>query len=768
MFRFVQTEASRVLPAGAKAAMLMIDYQERGLFMIYDKIRNTLNHYYFDKLPTVVEDIRAAVFDTMDRYAEAHPEADSYTLKAQLYRVIADTMQPTILEDIPFAYETGCLLAYSDGWFNRGAVHANGWLYLRNEHLFRDRDPAVFDLHRTHTYSLLYTQCGPFVDMMHLGIPMKKLFTVGLRGVLADIDDAAARCTTQEERSFVSSARAGITALQTIAGKLADAADQERQPELAAMVRKLAWEPPCTMHEGLQMMAFIRKALGALEGMGFSSFGRPDVLLAPLYEQDIANGVSEESLLDLVSRFLLIWDCTLDRRQKLLIGNEYELENTLTLGGCDENGNAVYNGVTRLFITARDRLSAVYPKMMLRYSAQSPQAYLELISQSLVNGQNYSLFENDDVTIPALIKAGVEEKDARHYVVGGCWDALLPDYGNKFSGEYFCLFRPLEWMLHNRVGTFLENYLTPVNALEATTFEEFYSAFVGIIAEALKMKADLMIQGSQVWAQVNPTCALSALLQPSLPMRKDMTAGGIRYARESVYFTGFAEVVDSLYAIKRLCFDDKVCSLEEIIRQCREDWPDEALRQQAVALPSYGDGSEEMARFAGRFHDDLCALVRPLPTAYGGQFRAGYNMYTEIIWIGRDTGALPSGRHAGEPLSQGISPSRLQKECGLYDLLDGLRYIDFTQTAGNASMTVQLPAAKLDTEKMAALFRVFAQNGLQALQLNCINREDLLAAQKDPDHYGHIIVRICGFSIPFVLLTPEYQNEFITRNLSHL
>ncbi len=735
---------------------------------MYDRIRDTLNNYYFNQLPGIVENVRQRVFDRMDRYAADHPDADVYTLKAALYRAITDEMQPQVFADIPFAYETGCLLAYSDGWFNRGAVHANGWLYLRNEHLFRDSDPQMHDLYTSHIYSYLYTQCGPYVDMMHLGLPMKKLFTVGLGGVIAELEEAAADCATEEQQAFIACARAGVDALQTIARKLADTAAEHGMEQQAVMLKKLAWAPPETLHEGLQMMAFIRKALGALEGMGFSSFGRADVLLAPLYERDVAAGVTEEEMLDLISRFLLIWDCTLDRHQKLKLGNEYELENTLTLGGCDEEGNPVYNDVTRLFITARDNLSIIYPKMMLRYSANSPEEYLQLISQSLVRGQNLSLFENDDVTIPALIEAGVQEKDARNYVIGGCWDALLPDFGNKFSGEYVCLFRPFEWMLLNNVGAFQSNRLQPFNLLDAQSFEEVYDGFMGLVAQTLRMKADIMIKGSQVWSQVNPVCTLSALMEPCIPMRKDMTAGGIRYARESAYFTGFAETVDSLYAIKRLCFDEKVCTLEEIVRQCRENWPDEALRQKALAQPCYGDGTSEMAAFAGRYHDDLCALVRALPTAYGGQFRAGYNMYTEVIWMGRETGAFPNGRRAAEPLSQGISPSRLQKECSLYDLLDGLQHIDFTKTAGNASMTVQLPAAKLTTEKMAALLRVFAQNGLQALQLNCINREDLLAAQKDPDNYRHIIVRICGFSIPFVLLTPEYQNEFLTRNMSLL
>ena len=134
--------------------------------------------------------------------------------------------------------------------------------------------------------------------------------------------------------------------------------------------------------------------------------------------------------------------------------------------------------------------------------------------------------------------------------------------------------------------------------------------------------------------------------------------------------------------------------------------------------------------------------------------------------MGEMTPALPSGRKAGDYLSQGITPSRLQKACSLYDLLDSYRHIDFTKTSGNASLTITLPAGKINEAQMATLFRVLAHNGLQAIQINCVDREVLLQAKKDPENHKDIVVRVCGFSAPFVCLSERYQDEVIARNIS--
>ncbi|MBE6740212.1 MAG: hypothetical protein E7565_07835 [Ruminococcaceae bacterium] len=731
--------------------------------MNYEQLKNTLYDYYFEKLPDMVEELRVKVFGIMDEYAENHKDATSYQLKAKFYEVIADNFTPVIFDDIPFAFETGALLAWCDGRYDRGGEHANGWLIRRNEHLYEEYDPENYKKYKT--IGGLYSQCGIFADFMHMGIPMKKVFSVGLSGVLDELSEAKKTCANDQETDFINCAEAGIKALHKIALRLADKAREKGNFELAEITERVPFNPPKTFHEGLCTMGFMRKALGTIEGYGFSSMGRADVLLKDLYEKDKANGVSEEEMLDLVSRFLIFFDATNDRREKFDGVVSYELENTLTLGGCDENGEPVYNGVTKLFIDARDTLNCTYPKFMCRFSENSPEEYLRLISRSLTKGQSYSIYENDDTMIPALLRCGTELKDARNYIVGGCWDALTPDYNNKYSGECFFLVHPLLWLMKKESEKLVNLGVEFKSFLEAETFDELYESYISVVGQIVQNRISYSTRGSQVWDKVNPACALSALMEPCIKMKKDMTAGGIKYGREAVYFTCFAEVCDSLFVIKKLCFDEKVFTMKELFDQCFKNWENEELRQKVLKVASFGDGSEEVTAFAGRFFDDLCKIGDNIENIIVGKCRVGFNLYTEIVRSGQWLNALPNGFKTGDFLSQGITPTRNGNKDSLYNMLDSFKNIDFKKTSGNASMTVTLPAGKINEEAMASLLRVFARNGLQAIQPNVINRDELIKAKAEPEKYGDIIVRVCGFSAPFVLLPEKYQDEIISRSL---
>jgi len=735
--------------------------------MLYSQIRNQLNRYYFEELPFIAEAIREKVFHTMDEYAENHPDKNAYQLKSKQYEVISENVQLCLFPELPFFFETGALVARSDGKYCRGAIHANGWLYLRNEHIFRDIDPYGYDLYMKQRNSGLYTQCGIYSDMMHQGLPLKKVFQVGLRGILEELCAAEKSCETQKESDFISCAVAGITTLCNLAKKFAELATKNGDTALAAIAERVPYNPPETVHEGLCTLAFIRKNLGTLEGMGFSSFGRVDVLLAPLYENDIKRGVSREKLLDLVTRFLLIWDCTMNRNDELK-GAEFELENTLTLGGCDENGKPIYNGITELFLTARDNENILYPKMMLRFSENSPREYIEKISASLRSGKSFSLYANDTTIIPALIASGVEKKDAIDYAVGGCWDILIPNVCLHNGGEYFSLGSPFIWSIYDLKQN-MENCQIYFESLENVgTFDELYARYLAGIRRIAAQKAIVQSRGAKVWDQVNPCGALSALMEPCIPNKKDITAGSGKYSSETAFFTLLPETVDSLLAIKYLCFEQEVCTVGDIFEQCRCDWNDEVLRQRVLHAPSYGDGSEYASAFVGKFIDDLYSLFEDLPTAYGGGIRLGSNYYTEIVGVRNWVPSLPSGRRRGDFLSQGLTPTREHKKTSLFDILDGLRYVDTNKLAANNAITLTLPAANLDAAKMVEFFKMVARSKVMSLQPNVVKREDLLAAQKDPEHYGHIIVRVCGFSAPFVLLPPIFQEEILTRTLSEV
>ena len=733
--------------------------------MAYEAERAALKDFYFGELPARAARIRERVYAKMDDFAAKHPDMSAYGLKAELYRAIADEIEPTVFAGVPYFFETGALVAYSDGKFNRGGIHANGWLYEHNKQIFIDADPALYERYRRDMGSF-FPQTGLYADMMHAGLPLKKLLRVGLSGILAEIRAAMQEEGEGEALDFLTMCEVGILTLGRIAARLADAAREAGMSALAATADRVPWEAPTSYYEGLCTLAFIRKALGAIEGVGFSTFGRVDVLLAPLYERDLARGISHEEMRRDTVLFMLAFDAALNTANEVATPYDFDLENSLTLGGCDADGREVFNGVTRLFFEARAEHSFLYPKIMFRYSASSSPEYLAMITSPLLEGKSFSLFQNDDVTIPALIKSGIAEHHARDYAVGGCWDLLIPDVFHKFSGEYLNFIRLFEYAIH-RDSTLLALHDIPDPCLdEAEDFEDFYARTLSLARLLLERKAEAVSFGSRLWHKVNPMGAFSALTEPCIGRRRDITAGGGLYNWESTYFCGFSEIVDSLLAVRHICFEKKEMSVAAFLDACRADWQDEALRARVIGLASYGDGSEESTALAARLFEDLYRISRDLPTAYGGQFRIGYNQFTEIIFWGKKIRALPNGRRLGDYICQGLTPSRLQRPYNAMDLFDSLSGMDLTHCGGNASLTVTLPAGGMDTERLSAFLRMAARAGAQAVQPNCIDRKTLLAAQKDPEKYRHIIVRVCGFSAPFVLLSEEYQAEILSRTYS--
>ena len=734
-----------------------------------EKLRSELSDFYLHELADSVDALRADVYDKLDEYDRKNPGLNAYKLKAAQYKTIAESFTPHLFDHMPFYFETGAVAAFGDGAYGRGGRHANGWLIERNSHIVSDRFPEEYTLFCRAISDKLYLT-GPFSDIEHTPIPMTKIFSVGLSGIYAEAKEALGRCTTDEERDFVEASIAGLEALKLIGEKFAAEArrrlETETDPEnircftlIADTAARIPWEAPRNFYEGIETLAFMRKAMSSLEGYGFNSVGRPDLLVGKLIGDE-----SYDEMYDLMCRFMLIWDCHVDH-EKIMSGYaDYEYENSITIGGIDEDGNEVFNDVTKMFVESALELELIYPKLMCRFGSRSSEEYLKLIAKPLLESKNIFLFENDDTIIPALMSVGYSEKQARNYVVSGCWDVVIGDYNKPLCGEYTNLLRALEWTVHLPVEKLKADGLDFRPISGAKSVEEVYEIFLSNAKQIIDLKADYEAIGGSAWKDIAPLCLTSALMIDPLKKFRDISNGGTGYPREQMNFAGFPDVVDSLLAIKRLCFDEKLCTLDEMIEQCKNDWSDEGLRHIAANSPAFGDGSDESNEFAARLNSDLYRLTRGLPTLFGGEYAIGYYMYTEVIWWGKVIAATPNGRHAGYYISHGITPTRLHEVKSVTDVLRSIKVMDLSKCAANSIANVILPSARIDEKQLCGFIRACALSGVEAIQINVVSRDELLAAQKEPEKYKHIIVRVTGFSCPFVMLSKQWQEEVLSRN----
>ena len=511
-------------------------------------------------------------------------------------------------------------------------------------------------------------------------------------------------------------------------------------------------------------LAFLRTAMGSLEGVGPNTFGRIDKDLIKFYLADVKQGIlTYERAYELICQFLLIWDCHYDHDMIMQGYADHELENTYTLGGCDDDGLPLCNDITLMFLRATREEKIIFPKIKCRFSRNSPKEYLDQINLAIINGTSTVLIQNDDATIPALIRAGRPIKEARDYYISGCWGMVTNQ--EKFDhGSYLNLLKPFEISLHN-LKEKMELVEINFECFDGCrNFEELYQKTLHNCALVLDAKLNVTKKGGQIFSKVDRFPIFSSTLEDCLKKHKDFTMGGGKYNDDYQLMFGLPNIVDSLLAIKELVWDRGKYTLDELLTAVRSNWEGyEDMRIKATRCHGWGDGSEESSSLANRFNNDLYDICQKRVGTYGGKVHMGHLTYTEIRWWGEVTRATPDGRKNGEYFSQGLTPSRLKRISCVNDVINSMAMLDPSTMAANSVINIILPS-KISLDRCEGFLRAVACTAVQSLQLNCTSKAELLDAQKHPEKYPDLIVRVTGFSAKFTSLSKAWQDEVISRN----
>ena len=745
--------------------------------MNYIALRTELENFYSDGGRERSANFAQKCFSIMDsRFQDGMSVAQQKMLQ---YDVITEEFEPVLFKNSPYYFETGVLTSLSDGSRyakNYGHTQANGWVYRRNSHIVWSQGEKLMSKRKSQTAELLYLICGAFNDdSQHFGFNNRPILENGLKGIYEKAQNELKNAKNQDEVDFLNAVCCGMLSIKKMAEKFSQKAekmlltetDEKCKANLSLIIKTakvVPWEKPQNFYEALNTLAFMRKAVGSLEGVGPNTFGRVDMDLYPFYENDIKNGIlTKDDAYDLICQFLILWDCHYDHDLKMIGYADHELENTYTLGGCDKDGNPLYNELTQMFLRATSEEKIIFPKIKCRFSVDSPKEYLDEINISVTNGTSTVLFQNDDATIPALLRAGRTLEEARDYMISGCWDVTT--YQEKHDcGNYLNLLKPFEFAVHNltdkmeKVGLEFETYDN------CKTFEEIYSVTLRNCEKLIRERIEITKEGGQVLHKVDLLPIFSSTLDNCLENRRDYSLNGAKYRDDYYYFFGFPNIIDSLLAIKTLVFDNKVYSLDEFLNAVRSNWEGyENMRIEATLCHGWGDGSEESCELGKRFNDDLFNICKNLNGGYGGKVHMGYLTYTEIRSWGEKTLATPDGRKNGEYFAQGLTPSRLKKIHNVTNVINSMFYIDKSTMAANSVVNIILPN-NISLDNCYAFLKTVAQSSVQSLQLNCTTKEQLLDAQIHPEKYPDLIVRVTGFSAKFTSLSKEWQEEVITRN----
>lgn len=564
-----------------------------------------------------------------------------------------------------------------------------------------------------------------------------------------------------------------------LAGELAAAEpDPQRQAELRKIADVCSHVPahaPRDFHEALQNYWFCHQAvITELNGWDAFSPGHLDQHLLPFYRRGLEEGtLTCESAKELLEAFFVKFN---NHPAPPKVGVTAAESGTYTdfaninLGGLLPDGSDGSNEVTHLLLDIIDEMHLLQPSSNLQLSRKSPNALLEHTLRVLRNGYGFPSIFNADSVVEEQIRQGKSLEDARAGGCSGCVETGAFGKEAYILTGYFNMVKILELALHDGIDPRTGQVLGPRTGRPETLtrMEDLLAAFRTQLHHFIEIKVTGNQIIEQMYAQLMPAPFLSVLTDDCIKKGQDYNAGGARYNHTFIQFVGIGSLADGLAAVKKHCFENQAISLDELVQVLDADFEGhEPLRQRLVnRMPKYGNDDNEADRLMTWAFDGCFEAVDGRPNSKGGRYQIEMLPTTCHVYFGSVTGAMPDGRRAGLPLSEGISPVQGADRCGPTAVFKSASKMDHIKTGGtllNMKLTPSLVAEDDGLQKWSHLVRSYFKLDGHHVQFNVVRAETLRQAQAEPAAHRDLIVRVAGYSDYFCDLSPELQEEIIAR-----
>ncbi len=596
-------------------------------------------------------------------------------------------------------------------------------------------------------------------DYGHTSPNTRLLLEVGFVGLIERVEKASKKGNlTEHQKEFYECCKIVCRAMITVANRLADAVE-ETNPDNAKALRSIANGAPNNIYEAMQIIVLYFFMHEYIAGTRVRTLGRLDVLLYPFYKNDIKNGTyTKDEIKEMIKFFL----------HKFWVA-KVPFDLPFCLAGIDYDENEVTNEISYMIVDAYDELNIYSPKIHVRVSDKTPKDFVKRVLDCIRRGNSSFVFVNDRIVMKSLINVGVSEYDARDYVPIGCYEPAVwgMEVGCTGNGSVN-LAKAVELVFTN--GKDLAGgKLIGLETGKIETYEDFISALKKQISYMTETALDYIVKIEGYYRDINPDAILSAQYDHSIELGKDVYEGGAKYNNSSLYFYYIASLVDSVCAVKKLVFDEKRFTFEELGEILANNWEGHE-KDRAIALrlrEKYGN-NEPLANSVTAEFADFCAdLVNGKPNGRGGVFKTAFFSIDNYVYHGKKTMATPDGRYTGDPLSKNLCATVGADRNGITALIESVTKMDHTKFPNGSVLDVMLhPSAVSGDDGLDAFYEVlmtfFGKGGL-ALHGNVFDASLLKAAQKDPEAYKNLQVRVCGWNAYFVNLSKTEQDCFIRQ-----
>lgn len=640
-------------------------------------------------------------------------------------------------------------------------------------------------------------EAGIFTEFMEQRAPGHtvlgdKIYRQGLLDILQDIQESLSRLDfyrdpealdkKEELEAMAICAEALITYARRHARLAREMAEKEKDPQRKKELEKIAatceWVPahaPRDFWEALQYYWFVHVGV-TTEYNTWDSFnpGRLDQHLYPFYRKGLEEGtLTREQAKELLEAF---WVKFNNQPAPPKVGVTAEESGTYTdfalinVGGLTPDGRDAVNELSFLILEVIEEMRLLQPSSMVQVSAKNPDSLLLRALKIVRTGFGQPSIFNTDAIVQELVRQGKTVEDARRGGASGCVEAGAFGTEAYILTGYFNIPKVFEITLNNGVDprTGKKIGLETGDPRNFRTFEELLQAF----EKQMRYFIDIKIRGNNVieklFATYLPAPFLSLFIDDCVAKGKDYHNGGARYNTRYIQGVGLGSITDILAAVKYNIYDQKLVTWEEMLEALQKNFVGyEKLRDRLInKTPKFGNDDDYADELAKKVFDMYFNLIDGRPTVCGGTYRINLLPTTVHVYFGKVTGATPDGRLAGEPLSEGISPVQGMDRKGPTAVIKSEGKLDHIKTGGtllNQKFTPQLLAEEEGLVKLKDLIRTYFKFMGHHIQFNVVTAETLREAQKHPEKYRDLIVRVAGYSDYFVDCAKELQDEIIRR-----
>lgn len=561
-----------------------------------------------------------------------------------------------------------------------------------------------------------------------------------------------------------------------------DLAKNESDPIRVAELKRIAevcrWVPanaPRNFWEAIQMYWFVHLGtITELNGWDAMNPGHFDQHLTPFYEKEIADGtITRDQAKELISCF---WIKVNNHPAPPKVGitakesGTYNDFTNINIGGVKPDGSDGVSEVSFIILEVIEELHVLQPGNSVHISSKTPDNFLHAAAKVIRQGHGYPSVFNPDIYIQELLVQGKSLQDAREGGCSGCIEVgafgkeayILTGYLNVPKIFEVTLNNGIDPVTGKKVGIETGDPRTFIN------YETLYSAFLKQLNYIVDLKIRVSNYIDRMFAKYAPAPFLSVVIEDCIKKGKDYYDGGPRYNTNYIQCTGLATVTDSLATLKKHVFEEKTFSMDKVLNSVLKNFEGEEFLRQTIInkTPFFGNDDEYADEIAVRVYNDLVKAIDGKPNIKGETFHLNMLSTTCHIYFGKVLGATPNGRLAGKSISDGTSPSHGADTHGPSAVIKSLTKLDQTKSGGtllNIRFLPSLLKKDEDIKKLGKLIRSYFSLGGHHVQFNIVDTATLLAAQKTPEDYKDLLVRMAGYSDYFNDMNSDLQQEVIER-----